>query len=42
MKLKCKCGYEWNFKGKLKKATCPNCSNKVVIKKEDDKHKRIR
>lgn len=42
MKLKCKCGYEWDFKGRLSKATCPNCSNKVVVnlgkKKDDNKH----
>ena len=24
---KCKkCGYEWQYKGKLMKRTCPNCS----------------
>lgn len=26
MQIKCKCGYEWNYKGKKKvNATCPDC-----------------
>ena len=37
--IKCDhCGYEWVFKGKLKRATCPNCGNKVgfeFLKKDD-------
>ena len=29
--MKCdKCGYEWTYKGKLDRATCPNCGYKVV------------
>jgi len=34
MKIKCKCGYEWDYTGELKKATCPSCSNKVKVKNE--------
>jgi len=33
MKVKCpKCGYEWEYKGKLAVATCPNCLTKFKIK----------
>jgi len=32
MILKCKCSYEWDYKGKLKTATCPSCLNKVKVK----------
>ena len=29
-KVKCpKCGYEWIYKGKLKRSSCPNCGSKV-------------
>jgi Zn finger protein HypA/HybF involved in hydrogenase expression len=29
-KVKCqKCGYEWLYKGKLKRSTCPNCGSKT-------------
>ena len=29
MKIQCpKCHYEWDYKGKLKWVTCPNCMNK--------------
>jgi Zn finger protein HypA/HybF involved in hydrogenase expression len=29
-KVKCqKCGYEWIYKGKLKRSTCPNCGSKT-------------
>jgi predicted Zn-ribbon and HTH transcriptional regulator len=32
MKLKCSCGYEWDYKGKMKKnATCPDCRALVKI-----------
>ena len=32
MKLKCKCGHEWNYKGEAKHyVTCPSCYNKVRI-----------
>ena len=32
MKLKCKCGHEWNYKGEGKHyVTCPSCYNKVRI-----------
>ena len=35
MKLKCKCSYEWNYKGKHKQGkfyvTCPSCYNKVRV-----------
>lgn len=28
--IKCeRCGYEWKYKGKLKRTTCPNCGNKT-------------
>jgi DNA-directed RNA polymerase subunit RPC12/RpoP len=29
-KVKCqKCGYEWLYKGKLKRSTCQNCGSKT-------------
>jgi hypothetical protein len=32
MKLKCKCGNEWDYKGKNKyTATCPDCKKIVKI-----------
>ena len=33
VKVKCPyCGYEWNYKGKLRRyATCPSCMKKVKI-----------
>ena len=32
MKLKCKCGHEWNYTGEAKHyVTCPSCYNKVRI-----------
>ena len=34
MKQKCNCGYEWNYGGKLKNATCPSCLAKVVVVEE--------
>jgi len=40
MKIKCKCGYEWGTKSKLRMVTCPNCQLKVNLKgelKEDNK-----
>jgi predicted Zn-ribbon and HTH transcriptional regulator len=28
--MKCnKCGYEWEYKGRLEHGTCPNCLTKV-------------
>jgi DNA-directed RNA polymerase subunit RPC12/RpoP len=28
--IKCEnCGYTWNYKGKLRRTTCPNCGNKI-------------
>jgi predicted RNA-binding Zn-ribbon protein involved in translation (DUF1610 family) len=28
--IKCEnCGYSWNYKGKLRRTTCPNCGNKT-------------
>jgi len=29
MKIRCECGYEWNYKGNLRFATCPNCRKKI-------------
>ena len=29
MKIKCKCGYEWNTNSKMMWATCPSCRLKV-------------
>ena len=32
MKIKCnKCGYEWDYKGKLKRPTCPSCKSTVTV-----------
>jgi len=32
MKLKCPhCGYVWDYKGRAKYATCPNCLRKVKV-----------
>jgi len=40
MLLKCKrCGYSWEYRGKLGFATCPNCLRKVEIKDSSDKEK---
>ena len=36
MILTCNCGYEWNYRGKLKMATCPSCLNKVELPKGGD------
>jgi rubrerythrin len=31
-KVRChKCGYEWEYKGKLGLATCPNCGAKAKV-----------
>jgi len=35
MKIKCKCGYEWETNSKMEWATCPSCRLKVKNKKED-------
>ncbi len=29
--MKCKCGYEWETKSKMKYVSCPNCLKKVKI-----------
>ncbi len=32
MRIVCdKCGYEWDYKGKLKRPTCPSCKSTVNI-----------
>lgn len=32
--LRCqKCGYIWNYNGKLNRATCPNCKSTVINRK---------
>jgi len=37
MKVEChKCGYEWDYKGELEQATCPNCAAKVPVPKEEE------
>jgi hypothetical protein len=34
--LKCKhCGYEWEYKGKLARASCPSCGQKVKASQQD-------
>jgi rubrerythrin len=34
VKVRChKCGYEWEYKGKLGLATCPNCGAKAKVPK---------
>jgi DNA-directed RNA polymerase subunit RPC12/RpoP len=34
VKLKCpRCGYEWEYKGRLRLATCPSCGKKVDVAK---------
>lgn len=36
MRVKCpRCGYEWEYKGKLISATCPNCQHKFKVRKSD-------
>ena len=30
MKVKCKCGYEWDCNSKLMKVSCPSCGSKVI------------
>jgi len=34
MKVKCVCGYEWDTKSRLQRATCPNCGRKVKVMRE--------
>jgi len=35
MKVKCpRCGYVWNYRGKLMSATCPNCLYRFRIRRE--------
>ena len=29
------CGYEWQYSGNLKMATCPSCSGKTPVESED-------
>lgn len=32
--MKCKqCNYEWRYKGKMQRATCPSCGKKVKVPK---------
>ena len=34
VKVRCrKCGYEWEYKGRLGLATCPNCGAKAKVPK---------
>ena len=34
MNIKCnKCGYSWEYKGKLLRATCPSCGFKCLTEK---------
>jgi hypothetical protein len=34
MKLECKCGHVWDYKGKKKRyAVCPDCRKLVIIEK---------
>lgn len=28
--IKCKCGYRWNTRSKLKQVSCPSCCSKVL------------
>jgi len=40
IRLRCpKCQYEWSYTGKLIKATCPSCGNKVDRRKDEVKKK---
>lgn len=32
-----KCKYDWNYKGKLNMASCPNCSHKFKLKSNQKK-----
>lgn len=35
--IKCEnCGYEWEYKGKLKRTTCPNCGNKTPTSEQEE------
>ena len=34
-----KCGYEWDYTGRLNRATCPNCGAKVIVPDRDDQPK---
>lgn len=33
--VKCECGYIWKYGGTLAMATCPNCSRKTVVDKDE-------
>lgn len=36
MQLSCnKCGYDWEYKGKLMRPTCPSCKSTVSVKKTE-------
>ncbi|MCC6050865.1 MAG: hydrogenase maturation nickel metallochaperone HypA [Thermofilum sp.] len=36
VKVRChKCGYEWEYRGRLGLATCPNCGAKAKVPKEE-------
>ena len=32
MKLKCKCGYEWQTKSRMMLVSCPCCSKKIKVR----------
>ncbi len=41
-KLRCSCGYIWNYGGNKKRACCPSCGNKVTVDTHrQDKHRRV-
>ncbi len=40
MEIFCKkCGYGWDYNGKLMVACCPNCKSTVKIKRDEDGEK---
>ena len=30
------CGYEWNYSGNMRMATCPSCGRKTPVSEDDD------
>jgi DNA-directed RNA polymerase subunit RPC12/RpoP len=34
-----KCGYEWDYTGKLNMATCPSCGYKTTTAEDDEDDK---
>jgi len=30
------CGYEWEYGGDMKKATCPSCQSKTLVAPDSD------